>query len=93
MQPSRSALLFPFLLGALAPGSAAQWPSNPAANLALAGSAWAGPGVPAVVALPVPLRAEFAGMVLYAQGAMVDQVAVQGVVLGLTAGARLRLGH
>ena len=61
-------------------------------GLLLNGPAWAGPGSPAVFQLPIPCNPLLVGSTVYAQGAIVDPVAAQGVTVGLTDAVEILLG-
>jgi hypothetical protein len=65
-------------------------PPNPI--LLLFGAPWTGPGTPATIPLGLPANPSFAGIVVHAQGLMVDLTPGASVFLGVTDGLRLELG-
>jgi hypothetical protein len=62
--------------------------------LRIMGSPWTGPGSPAPVDVHIPLDPALMGLVVYAQGALIDPTAAVGggVFVGLTRGMELQIG-
>lgn len=65
-------------------------PPNPI--LLLFGAPWTGPGSPASIPLGIPANPSFAGVVVYAQGLLIDFTPAAPVFLGVTDGLRVELG-
>lgn len=64
-------------------------PSSPV----VLGPAWAGPGVPSIVGVPLPDLAILVGITFYAQGLVYDPSGSQGVFYGLTDAAAVLVGN